>query len=751
VFHRKPGAHAACVPLLALLALPLCQAEDVRVAGLSERVEIIRDRWGVPHIYAQSVHDLFFAQGYITAKDRLWQIDLWRRIGTGKLAEVLGSSAMDRDRLARSVLFRGDWNAEWRSYGPDTREIVTAFTDGINAYIKGLGGTRTLEFRIAGYDPGLWAPEDCLSRVAGLLMTHNLTQEVKRAGQVRRLGVAAVEKFFALDPVIPIEVPRGLDLAEITHDIVRVYEQAIGPVAFSTEQGSNNWVVDGTMTVTGKPLLANDPHRPVQIPSLRKTVHLVAPGWNAIGAGEPALPGIALGHNEHIGFGFTIVGIDQQDLYVEKLNPADPGEYLYRGVWKKVETERQTLQVKGAPAQRIELRFTIHGPILYEDRARNRAYALRWVGSEPGTAGYLAGLAVARAKNWNEFAEAMERYKVPSENIVYADTEGNIGWQAAGMAPIRKNWSGVLPVPGDSGEYEWSGFRRVAVLPRLYDPPAHFIATANHNILPPGYEIPLSYEWALPFRFHRIEEMLHAKKKFSVEDFERMQQDVESVPARRFQAILRKWTPEPGTREAKAVELLLAWHGNLAVASAAALIYEYWMAQLPRAVFGPEIGPDVNVETLLRALEEKPDAKALAASLVAALDQAGPEFGTEMSAWQWGAVHQIRFRHPLGVRTFDRGPVARPGDAQTVNATSGAHFAQTNGASYRQILDLSDWDRSVMTNVPGESGDPESPHYDDLIAEWASGRYHPMPFTRHAVEAAAAEHIWLLPAQTAAK
>ena len=738
-------------PLLALLALPLCPAEDIRVAGLSERVEILRDRWGVPHIYAQSVHDLFFAQGYITAKDRLWQIDLWRRMGTGKLAEVLGPSAIDRDRLARSVLFRGDWDAEWRSYGADTHEIVTAFTGGINAYIQGLNGVRPLEFRIAGYDPGLWVPEDCLSRVAGLLMTHNLTQEVKRAGQIRRFGIAAVEKFFALDPVIPIEVPAGLDLSEITHDIVRVYEQAIGPVAFSTEQGSNNWVVDGTMTVTGKPLLANDPHRPVQIPSLRKTVHLVAPGWNAIGAGEPALPGIALGHNERIGFGFTIVGIDQQDLYVEKLNPADPDEYSYRGVWTKVETERQTLQVKGAPAQRIELRFTIHGPILYEDRARNRAYALRWVGSEPGTAGYLAGLAVARAKNWNEFAEAMERYKVPSENIVYADTEGNIGWQAAGMAPIRKNWSGVLPVPGDSGEYEWSGFRRVAVLPRLYDPPAHFIATANHNILPPGYEIPLSYEWALPFRFHRIEEMLHAKKKFSVEDFERMQQDVESVPARRFQAILRKWTPEPGTREAKAVELLLAWHGNLAVASAAALIYEYWMAQLPRAVFGPEIGPDVNVETLLRALEEKPDAKALAASLVAALDQAGPEFGTEMSAWQWGAVHQIRFRHPLGVRTFDRGPVARPGDAQTVNATSGAHFAQTNGASYRQILDLSDWDRSVMTNVPGESGDPESPHYDDLIAEWASGRYHPMPFTRHAVEAAAAEHIWLLPAQTAAK
>ena len=747
MFHSSGGARAARVPLFVLLFLASCQAEDIRVSGLSQRVEIIRDRWGVPHIYAQTVHDLFFAQGYITAKDRLWQIDLWRRIGTGKLAEVLGPSAIDRDRLARSVRFRGDWDAEWRSYGPDTREIVTAFTGGINAYIKGLGGTRPLEFRIAGYDPGLWVPEDCLSRVAGLLMTRNLTREVKRASQVQRLGVSAVEKFFALDPPAPVEVPHGLDLADITHEIVHVYEQAIGPVAFSTEQGSNNWVVDGSMTVTGKPLLANDPHRPVQIPSLRKTVHLVAPGWNAIGAGEPALPGIALGHNEHIGFGFTIVGIDQQDLYIEKLNPADPGQYLYRGVWKKVETERQTLQVKGAPPQQIELHYTIHGPVIYEDRARNRAYALRWVGSEPGTAGYLAGLAVARARNWNEFAEAMERYKVPSENIVYADTEGNIGWQAAGMAPVRKNWQGVLPVPGDSGDYEWNGFRRAAELPRSYNPATHFIATANHNILPPGYKIPLGYEWALPFRFHRIEEMLRAKKKFSVEDFERMQQDVESLPARRFQAVLRKWALERGTREAKAVELLLAWDGNLAVTSGPALIYEYWMAQLPRAVFGPEIGPDVDVETLLRALEEKPDAKALADSLRAALDQAEREFGPEMSSWHWGAVHQIRFRHPLGVRTLDRGPVARPGDSQTVNATSGAGFTQTNGASYRESLDLGDWDRSVMTNVPGESGDPGSPHYDDLIEEWANGRYHPMPFTRHAVEAAAAEHIWLLPAK----
>ena len=734
--------------LLLVSAICLCRAEKITIEGPAQPVEIIRDRWGVPHIYAQTVHDLFFAQGYIAAKDRLWQIDLWRRIGTGKLAEILGPSAIPRDRLARSVALRGDWNAEWVSYGPDTRAIVTAFTDGINAYIKSLGGARPIEFRMAGYDPGLWVPEDCLSRVAGLLMTRNLLSEVKRTGQVRRLGIPSVEKFFSLDPPVAVEIPRGLDLADISHDIVRVYEQAIGPVAFSTEQGSNNWVVDGTMTVTGKPLLANDPHRPVQIPSLRKTVHLVAPGWNAIGAGEPALPGIALGHNENIGFGFTIVGIDQQDLYVEKTNPARPDEYRYRGAWKKFDIDRQTIRVKGGRPIPIELRHTVHGPVIYEDTVRHRAYALRWVGSEPGTAGYLAGLAVARAKNWNEFLEAMERYKVPSENIVYADTEGNIGWQAAGMAPIRKNWSGILPVPGDTGEFEWSGFRHAADLPRAYNPAAHYIATANHNILPPGYTIPLGYEWALPFRFHRIEEMLAAQKKFTIEDFEHMQQDVTSLPARRFQAILRHWTPDAGSREARAADLVLQWDANLTVDSAPALIYEYWIAQLPGAVFGPGIGPDVNLETLLKALEQRPDSKALSKSLHAALDEIERQFGTDMPSWQWGKVHQIRFRHALGVQAYDRGPVARPGDANTVNATSGAHFQQTNGASYREILDLSDWDRSVMTNVPGESGDPESSHYSDLIDDWASGRYHPMPFSRQAVEAAAAEHLWLVPRES---
>ena len=733
-------AFAVCV-CGSLLALAL-RAETIPVAGLHNSVEILRDRWGVPHIYAQTVDDLFFAQGYITAKDRLFQIDLWRRIGTGKLAEALGPSAIDRDRLARAVRWRGPMEQEWSSYGPDTKRIAVAFTNGINAYIRSLNGQRTPEFQVGNYDPGLWEPEDCLARVAGLLMTRNLSREVARVHDVQLFGLDRVAKYLPPDPPVPLEVPKGLDPADIDESILRVYNQTIGPARFG-EQGSNNWVVDGSMTTTGKPILANDPHRPVQLPSLRKTVHLVGPGWNAIGAGEPALPGIALGHNERIAFGFTIVGIDQQDLYVEKLDPDNRNRYWYRGAWKDMEVESQSLAVKGSKAPlKIELRYTVHGPVIHEDAARHRAYALRWVGSEPGTAGYLAGLALAQAKNWPEFRKAAERYKVPSENVVYADTSGNIGWQVTGLTPIRKNWSGLFPVPGDSGDYEWSGFQAAKDLPYSFNPPAHFIATANHNVLPPGYSIPLGYEWAPPFRFQRIVEMLSTHEKFSVADFERMQQDVVSIPARRFQAVLRRWTtPE----NPSVVKKLLEWNAAVTADSAAAAIYEVWIGKLPNAVFGAALGPRTDLIALLKTLEADPHPKALDDSLAAALRQLKKEQGPDMDHWQWGRLHHIDFPHPLNADQFHRGPLARPGDSFTVNATSGAAFQQTNGASYREILDLSDWDRSMTTNVPGESGDPSSPHYSDLLADWAAGKYHPLPYTRKAVEAATVERMTLTP------
>jgi penicillin G amidase len=459
-----------CFAVSALSYQTPVKEQQLRVMGLKDSVEVIRDHWGIPHIYAKNSDDLFFVQGYIAAEDRLFQLDLWRRIGTGKLAEVLGLKYLSRDRIARLVRYRGDWDQEWRSYSPDAKAIATAFTSGINAYIRSLHSQRPPEFRIAGFDPGLWAPEDITARVAGLLMTGNMLAEVNRTLDVNKLGLAIDARLFPPEPNIPLVLPKGLDVADVTPAIVKDYVATIGAIHFPGEQGSNNWVVDGSMTRTGKPILANDPHRGIELPSLRKTVHLVAPGWDVIGAGEPALPGVALGHNENIAWGFTIVGIDQQDLYVEKVNPADPTEYLYRGDWKKFEIEQQLVAVKGEGRREVELKYTIHGPVIYEDGSRHRAYALRWVGMTAGGAGYLPALKLARAKSWPEFHSAVASYKIPSENLVYADREGNIGWIAAGQAPIRNGWAGLFPVPGDSGDYEWSGFLPIAENPTAYNP-----------------------------------------------------------------------------------------------------------------------------------------------------------------------------------------------------------------------------------------------------------------------------------------
>ena len=771
--------------LPAAVCWSVCHAEEISVRGLEKPVEIIRDRWGVPHIYAETQHDLFFAQGWITARDRLFQIDLWRRVNNGRLAEVLGAQALQRDRMARLVRYRGDWNAEWRAYSPDAKEIAQAFTQGINAYIESLGGVRPLEFRLANYDPGKWEPEDVAGRVAGLLMTRNIAREVTRAADIQRFGLAQVQRLLPTVPAIPLVIPKGLALEAIHTGILRYFNEAISSVqfpdrgdgagdqaaAFSLDErqqwGSNNWAASGAHTVTGKPILASDPHRPLMIPSLRKTVHLVGPGWNAFGAGEPALPGIALGHNEEIGYGFTIVNIDQADLYVEKLSESNPDEYWYKGKLRKLQVVRERIPVRGPDgkvAQRtVELRYTIHGPVISEDLGKHRAYALKWVGAEPGGAGYLGALSLGRAKNWEEFRRAAANYKVPSENLMYADREGNIGWYASGHAPVRKNWDGLLPVPGDTGEFEWSGTLGMDQVPQMLNPPQGWLATANHDIRPEGYRERLGYEFSPPFRFQRVVEALSGPgvlplfgvtarprgetlPKLRVEDMQALQQDVTSIPARRFQQILKRARFSGLSRDERDVlRQILAWDTRLRAESVEAMIFELWLGKLHAAVFGPDIGPRVSRSLLLAELEHKPDEDVLLRTFRSTLSDLAGARGPDRRKWTWGAVHTARFRHPLGIRSMNRGPVPRPGDGDTVNATGGANFRQTSGASFRMVLDFADWDKSMMTNVPGETGSPESRHYADLLDDWANGRYHPMPFSRKAVEAAAEETIQLLP------
>jgi penicillin amidase len=782
-------------------------AGELEIGGLQKPVEVIRDTWGVPHIYAQTTDDLFFAQGFVAAQDRLWQLDLWRRVAEGRVAEVAGPSAIDRDTFARLLRYRGDMDAEWRSYAPDARRIAEAFVRGVNAqiaYVAAHPEKLPIEFQITRTRPEPWTPEVVISRMAGYVMTRNARTEVARARLAQRVGIGRVADFIRPDPPVPIALPEGLDLADITDDILALTEGAGGAISFrsssasipsifsipsilsignqrsaisnSSEVGSNNWVVAGRLSATGRPLLANDPHRTIALPSLRYSVHLNGPGWHVVGAGEPALPGVAAGHNEHVAFGFTIVGIDQQDLYVERLNPSRPDQYLYKGAWEPMRVEREAIAVKGEAPRQVELRFTRHGPVIHVDRERQRAYALRWVGMEPGTAGYLDSLSLNIARNWPEFLKALEGWKVPSENLVYADREGNIGWVAAGLAPVRPNWNGLLPVPGHEGRYEWSGFLPVSELPQAFNPPGGFIATANHNILPPDYPKMLGYEWSAPHRFNRIDEVLSARRaqieaggraedKLTIAESELLQHDALSVVARAIVRALRgamETRPIADPRRRAAALMLAEWDGTLDRTSAPAALYELWLPRLQRAVglaTRPAeeraiAGDRLSVDDLLAALAR--GGEAVAGALVGpALDEAVAEaekrMGPDRLAWAWGRIHRARFEHALATtparrEVFNLPDVPRGGDSTTPFATGGGEW-QTSGASFREVIDVADWDRSTTINVPGQSGQPGSPFYGNLLPLWAEGRYHPMLFSRAAVEKHAAHKLVLTPAR----
>lgn len=785
---------------------------EIPVSGTSAPVEVIRDRWGVPHIYAATLDDLFFAQGFVAAQDRLWQLDLWRRTAMGELSEAFGPEFVARDTFARLLRYRGDMDAEWRAYSPDARRIVEAFVRGVNAqidYVEARPDALPVEFGIMGARPGRWTPDVVISRVAGFIMTRNARLEVQRAQLARRAGVLRASALLPPDPPVALEVPSGLDLADITDEVLRIAEgtgdglrslfgerapaaalrlpspwprlaggrarAAADPLWTAVERtredlatlGSNNWVVSPARSVTSSALLANDPHRAIQVPSLRYTVHLNGPGWNVIGAGEPALPGVAAGHNERVAFGFTIVGIDQQDLYVERLDPADPSRVLVQGGSEPMRVEPATIPVKGEAPREVELRFTRHGPVLHVDATRGRTYALRWVGTEPGTAGYLSSLSLNTARNWEEFTAATARWAVPSENLVYADVDGNIGWVVAGLAPVRPGWHGLLPVPGHEGKYEWAGFVPAADLPRSYNPAGGVIATANHNVLPPGYAIPLGYDWSPPHRYRRIVEALASRPRWDVAGFEALQHDEVSMPARTILdalAVAVASRKVVGRDRAFALKMLTTWDGEMAATSPPAALFQLWLPHLQRDFaqvaylpadrpFAPERAP---LDTVLARLA-RPSAADLdvlvGPSLDRAMADARQQMGDSPGDWAWGRIHRARFDHPLAATdeqraVMDLGDVARGGDLTTINNT-GAGPRQQHGASFRQVIDTGDWDRSTMINVPGQSGQPGSPHYGDLLRPWALGRYHPMAFSRATVDRHAASRLVLVPAPDA--
>ena len=549
------GAQSGSVNELAARSLTRIEGE-VKVRGLGADARIVRDTWGVPHIYAKSDNDLFFAPGYVAAQDRLWHMEMWRRTAEGRLAEVLGPEAIGRDRTARLLKYRGRFDAEeFESYHPDAKRLMTAFVAGVNAFIASHGDRLPVEFVLTGITPEPWTLETLLLRQVTF---GDATGELQLARQVASLGVDAANRRRNPDPWDDLAVPKGLDVASIGDDVLAAtrgggrgmprpqivpgyrglfsapqrQHDAQTPVVEDhvKEPGSNNWVVSGALSSTGKPVVANDPHREVVNPSLRYIFHLNAPGWNVIGASEAPFVGIGLGHNERLAWGLTIVGTDQHDVYVEEVNPANPNEVRWQNGWEPLRVVHEDIAVKGATPHRVELKFSRHGPIFFEDRGKHRAYALRSALHEPGTAPYLAGLRLSQAKNCREFLDAAMYWKYPSENLICGDVEGNISWQASALTPDRKGWVGRLPVPG-SGAYEWQGFRKD--LPRELNPARGFVATANHNIQPKTYSPPLMFKSA-DTRFERItrlEQMILSGRKSWRGDHRRHQLDALSLRA----------------------------------------------------------------------------------------------------------------------------------------------------------------------------------------------------------------------------
>ena len=774
--------------------------QTIKVAGLEQGAEILVDRWGVPHIYAQSQDDAFFAQGFNAARDRLFQIDLWRRRGLGELASVFGSAYLEQDKASRLFLYRGDMQKEWKSYGKGAQRVSERFVAGINAYIDYANqtpGALPFEFRQLGYAPAKWKAEDVV-RIRSHGLTRNLTLEVARAEVACKAGLAADSVRSTLQPAWETSIPAGLDPC-LPAGLLDVFKLATENVWFGAKdqksaalddqplriagadldtqrmEGSNNWVVAPSKSATGRPIMANDPHRAYSAPSLRYIAHLSAPGMNVIGAGEPALPGISIGHNGTIAFGLTIFSIDQEDLYVYELNPSNRMQYKYRGQWEDFKVLRESIDVKGGAPVSAEMVFTRHGPVIFTEAAKQRAFAVRSGWLEAGMAPYFGSIDYMKATNFEQFKRAMLNWGAPTENQVYADASGNIGWVPGGLTPIRPNWDGLLPVPGD-GRYEWAGFLSGDKLPFSLNPKQGWFASANEMNLPAGYpyaKYKLGFEWPNDARRARIGEVLDAKAKVSIEDSMRLQNDLVSIPARRMTALLAPLaSTEPKARAA--LELLRGWDAVESGQSPQAALFEVWWSRhlkiaYARAVLDSKAAAaigSVDVTGMMDALE-RPAARfgrhaktkrdqLLLTTLGAAYAELEKAGGPDPKAWRWGNLHYSYFAHPMSIigdgslrGKLNVGPFPGQGGPYTVSQSSYRpnDFLKLNGPSFRVVVDVGNWDNSRAMNTPGQSGDPDSPHYRDLASPWGKGEYFPLLYSRKLVEAATENTIRLQPSR----
>ena len=762
--------------LIFLLSILLLSCSSDISLDLNDRVEVLRDNYGINHIYAKNQRDLFFMQGYLSARDRLFQFEIWRRQATGTVSEIFGEGELKRDIGTRLFMFRGDIKDEFNHYHDDGYEIITSYTDGVNAYIKEvLNEPKKLpiEFELLDIKPQLWGPEVVISRHQGLL--GNIGQELDIGRAVSRIGEERVKELLWLHPKDPsLKLDKRISSEDLDNDILELYNAFRKPIDFKEDYivekfrnnniisdisfdhksefsdefsiGSNNWAISGKKSETGFPILANDPHRSIVAPSLRYLTHLVAPGWDVIGGGEPEIPGISIGHNGFGAWGLTVFRTDAEDLYVYEIDSNDPNRYWHKGEWLNFNIIKEKIVVKGRDDFDAELRYSIHGPVTFIDSKRNRAYAVRCGWLEVGGSPYLASLRMNQSYSWDEFREACNFSNIPGENMVWADRDGNIGWQAVGIAPIRNTHSGLVPVMGD-GNYEWDGYLPIVDKPNIFNPQEEFFATANQNVTPKSYNKwnAIGFSWSDPYRGDRVNKVLEGSSELNMKDMIDLQVDYHSIPSIKLIQMISHIKMD--IKFNRYFKKLLDWDNKIVKDSEEALIYVNWereiMSKYHEKYVPDEVKEFIDVQLFkiinnLKELTNKERDSFLMEAFISSINELESDFGDKLGSSFYGQDNykHIKIRHPLelvvndsiskilGFNSYPRG-----GNAYTPGST-GSNLSQSSGATFRVIIDTENWDNSLASNAPGQSGNPNSKFYRNLYEDWANDKYFKLLYSK---------------------
>ena len=758
---------------------------SLNLPGLQNSVEIIRDGHAVPHIYASSKDDAYFALGFVHAQDRLWQMEFQRRVGAGRLSEVVGKAALDTDKFLRTLSVYYYAQAAVEKLSAETKATLEAYVLGINTYLQTRKGPLPPEFLILSHKPEFWTVTDVL--VWGKMMAWDLSgnwdDELLRARLSKVLSPSQIAELY---PSYPGEAPVVLpDFKILYQDLPLDQVWALSPKPEPPGAGSNNWVLAGSKTATGQPLLANDPHLGLGAPSLWYFAHLSAPGLEVIGATLPGTPTVLLGRNDKVAWGFTNTGPDVQDLFIEQINQNNPLQYLTPTGFQDFTIRQEVIKVKDQEDVLLQVRESRHGPIISDVSAgsteaanlsgANHVLAFAWTALQEDDLTLQAIVNLNTVQNWSEFTEVLKDFTVPQQNIVYADTEGNIGYYAPAKVPIRAKGDGFMPSPGWSGDYDWTGFIPFEDLPHDYNPASGQIMTANHKVVPDDYPYFIGRDWAEPYRAQRITDLLGAMDKHTLDSMASIQSDQLSLMSQDFTALLRSVKTE-STLEQTAQAEILSWDGTMERSNTAPLIFAAWYRELAKLIYKDDLGTffkdyygfhpmfmrDVIsgktatpwCDDISTSTQESCDFIAAQAFKQAIL-YLSENYGTDINKWEWGKAHYAHSDHailsatPLGL-IFDI-KIPNGGDPFTINAARFAideekePFRQTNGPGYRALYDLSNLSASRFIHTTGQSGNPLSSHYRDFAEIWRDGGYISMTTDRAEIEKGKTEVLNLLP------